>query len=484
MYPKAGTQTPPAATHRSPPCCSYPAAMIDYDLVVVGAGSGNMLPPAATDRMRVAIVERDRFGGTCLNRGCIPSKMLVHAADVAETVRGAATFGIRAELVGADWPALRDRVFARTDQVAEETVALRRRSGVDVYIGEARFVAPRVLEVGGQQLRSERIVLAVGSRPAVPEIAGLADVPLHTTDTIMRVDARPKSMVVIGGGYVAAEMGHVFGAFGTEITIVERDARLLATLDDDVAQRFTERYSERFDLRLGTEVARVERSPRGVAVHLETAAGADVVEAETLLVATGRIPNSDVLDVEAAGIAVDEHGHVITDDTYSTSLPGVWAIGDLANHFELKHLANAEMRIVLHNVLHADDTRRANFPVLPSAVFADPQVGTAGPTERALRQQKRPFIVGRRDYADTGYGWALEDTTSFVKLIADPTTRRLLAAHIIGPQAATLIQPLVQAIYLDNTVEQLAHDVLYIHPAASEVVSQALLDLPRPHSGG
>jgi mycothione reductase len=457
--------------------------MTEYDLVIVGAGSGNMLPTAAVDRMRVAIVERDRFGGTCLNRGCIPSKMLVHAADVAETVRGAAEFGIRAELVGADWPAIRDRVFARTDRAAEETVALRRRSGVDVYVGEARFVAPHVLEVGGQQLRSERIVLAVGSRPDVPEIAGLAGVPFHTTDTIMRVDARPESMVVIGGGYVAAEMSHIFGAFGTEITIVERESTLLSTLDDDLAQRFTECYSERFDLRLATKVERVERTPRGVAVHLAGAAGLDVVEAETLLVAAGRIPNSDVLDVAAGGIAVDEHGHVITDDTYTTNVPGVWAIGDLANHFELKHLANAEMRIVLHNVLHADDTRHANFPVLPSAVFADPQVATAGPTERALREKGQSFVVGRRDYADTAYGWALEDTTGFVKLIADPSKRRLLAAHIIGPLAATLIQPLVQGIYLDNTVEQMAHDVLYIHPAASEVVSQALLELLHPHSG-
>ncbi len=475
---KRGTQTAARATHRGPGG-SYPPAMTDYDLVIVGAGSGNMLPSKELDGMRVAIVERDRFGGTCLNRGCLPSKMLVHTADVAETVRHAGRFGIRAELVGADWPAIRDRVFSRIDQASEHAVEFRRRSGVDVYVGEARFVAPQVLEVDGEQLRSERIVLAVGSRPRVPEIVGLADVPFHTTDTIMRVDALPASMVVIGGSYVAAEMSHVFGAFGTEITIVERKPRLLAALDDDVAQRFTERYSERFDVRVETKVARVERTPRGAAVHLQGAAGRDVVEAETILLATGRIPNSDVLDVAAGGLAVDEHGHVITDDTYATNVPGVWAIGDLANHFELKHLANAEMRLVLHNVLHADETRRANFTVMPSAVFADPQVSTAGPTERALREQGKPFVVARRDYSDTGYGWALEDTTSFVKVIGDPATRRLLAAHIIGPQAATLIQPLVQAMFLDNTVDQLAHDVLYIHPAITEVVAQALLELIR-----
>jgi mycothione reductase len=458
--------------------CSYYPAVVDYDLVIVGAGSGNMLPTAGLDGMRVAIIERDRFGGTCLNRGCIPSKMLVYAADVAETIRHAGRYGIAAELVGADWPAIRDRVFARIDPLSDLALAFRRRSGVDVYLGDARFVSSSVLEVDGQRLRGERIVLAVGSRPRVPEIVGLGGVPFHTSDTIMRVDTRPASMVVVGGGAVAAEMSHMFGAFGTEITIVNRGPRLLSTLDDDVAQRFTERYSQRFDVRLATEVGRVERTPRGVAVHLEGAAGPGVVEAETLLIATGRIPNSDVLDVAAGGLAVDDHGHVVTDDTYATSVPGVWAIGDLTNHFQLKHLANAEIRLVFHNVFHPDQTRRANFPVMPSAVFADPQVAAAGPTERALREQGKPFVVARRDYSETAYGWALEDTTSFVKLIADPATRRLLAAHIIGPQAATLIQPLVQAIYLDNTVEQLAHDVLYIHPALSEVIAQTLLALP------
>jgi mycothione reductase len=454
--------------------------MTDYDLVIVGAGSGNMLPREGFDGMRVAIIERDRFGGTCLNRGCIPSKMLVYAADVAETVRHAGRYGVRAELVGADWKAIRDRVFGRIDPLSDQAMAFRRRGGIDVYLGEARFVGPRALEVAGRQIRGEQVVLAVGSRPRIPEIVGLGEVPYHTSDTIMRVETLPKSMVVVGGGYVAAEMSHVFGAFGTEITIVNRGPRLLGALDDDVAQRFTERYQERFDVHLHTHVARVERAGHGVAVHVEGPAGAGVVDAEALLVATGRTPNSDTLDVAAGGLVVDEHGHVVTDDAYATSVAGVWAIGDLTNHFQLKHLANAEMGLVLHNILHPDEVRRANFPVMPSAVFADPQVATAGPTERALRADGAPFVVARRDYSDTGYGWALEDTTSFVKLMADPSTRRLLAAHIIGPQAATLIQPLIQAIYLDNTVEQLAHQVLYIHPALTEVIAQALLKLPGP----
>jgi mycothione reductase len=454
--------------------------MIDYDVLVVGAGSGNMLP-AHLDGLRVAVIERGPFGGTCLNRGCVPSKMLVYAADVAQTVRAARRYGVDAELRAVDWPAIRDRVFGRTDESARAGFEWRKRSGVDVYTGEARFVGPKVLAVDGKELRAERMILAAGSRPSIPEVPGIDDVARHTTDTIMRVDARPASMVILGGGYIAAEMSHIFGAFGTEITIVERTAKLLSTLDDDIASRFTERCEQRFDVRVAAEVTRVEPAGRGVAVRVEDGRRSEVVQAETLLVATGRTPNSDLLDVEAGGIATHDDGRVITDDTFATNVPGVYAIGDLANETQLKHLANAQMQIAVHNVFHPDDPpRRARFPVLPAAVFADPQIATAGPSERELREQGRSFDVAIRDYADTAFGWAAEDTTGFVKLIADPETRHLISAHIIGPQAAILIQPLVQAISLGNTVEQLARDVLYIHPAPAEVVAQTLLALPAP----
>jgi mycothione reductase len=200
-------------------------------------------------------------------------------------------------------------------------------------------------------------------------------------------------------------------------------------------------------------------------------------EGEVLLVATGRVPNSDRLGVAAAGIETDEHGHVVTDDTYQTNVPGIWALGDLANHFQLKHMANAETRLVRHNLLHPGQPRRAAFTVVPSAVFAGPQVASVGATEQDLQAAGRPYLAATRPYSDAAYGWALEDTTSFVKVLADPATRLLLGAHILGPQASTLIQPLIQAMCLGSTADQVASGVLYIHPALSEVVEQALLGL-------
>ncbi len=450
----------------------------DYDLIIIGAGSGNMLPDDTTAHWRIAVVEPDRFGGTCLNRGCIPSKMFVHTADVAAAVRGAGRFGIQAELTAVDWPAVRDRIFGRIDPIHEQAVSYRRRSGVDVYLGEARFIDPHVINVGDQQLTSNRFVLAVGSRPYVPDFAGLDTVTAHTSDTIMRLDELPPSLLVIGGGFIAAEMSHIFGALGTRVTIVNRGAHLLAGHDHAIRDRFTRAYQDRFDVELAATIDHVEPGPAGARATITRADGsARLIDADVVLVATGRVPNSDRLDVAAAGIAVDEHGHIITDPTYRTNVEGIWALGDLANHFQLKHMANAEARLVRHNLLNPQAPESAHFDLVPAAVFADPQVATVGATEEQLEEQGRPYITATRDYSATAYGWALEDTTSFVKLLADPATRLLLGAHIIGPDASILIQPLLQAMSLANTVDQLATGVLYIHPALTEVVEQALLDL-------
>jgi mycothione reductase len=447
----------------------------NYDLVIVGAGSGNTLPTDQFAGWRIAVVEADRFGGTCLNRGCIPSKMFVHTADVAQTVRQAGQFGVVAEWTGTDWPAIRDRVFGKLDPLPDKAIAHRRREGIDVYTGQARFVAPKIMSVGDDELRADRFVLATGSRPRIPEIPGLAEVPYRTSDNIMRVEALPASMAVLGGGYVAAEMSHVFGSLGTAVTIIERGEQLLSRHDDDVRAAFTERYRERFDLALNSTVQRVSVADAGKGVSLDL--GTRRVDAEVLLVAAGRRPNSDLLDLSAAGIEVDAHGHVHTDDTMQTNVPGIWALGDLANHFQLKHMANAEARIVWHNLLHPDQPRKADFPVVPSAVFADPQVASAGATEQDLQASGRRYITATRPYRDAAYGWALQDTTSFVKVLADPESRLLLGAHIIGPEASLLIQPLVQAMCLGNTVDEVASGVLYIHPALTEVVEQALLKL-------
>lgn len=453
--------------------------MREYDLVIVGGGSGNFVPGPETKDLRVAIVEQSRFGGTCLNRGCVPSKMFVVAADAVEHAKAAERLGVHASVEPVDWKTIRNRVFKRIDPLHEGAVEYRRGEGIDVYLEEGRFTAPKVMQVGDELITADTWVVAAGARPIIPDIPGLETVPYHTSDTLMRIDALPDSMVVIGGGFIAAEFSHVFGAFGTDVTIVQRGPRLLTGEDEQVSQRFTELASRRHHVLLDTAVESVERSGggEGVAVRVTGPGGERVIKAGLLLVCVGRKPNTDLLAAETGGLELDEHGHITADDAFRTSVPGVWAFGDVVNHSQLKHMANAESRVVRHNILHPDDVRTLANKVVPHAVFTDPQIASVGMTEQEARRRGIDYLVSVRNYSDTAYGWALEDTESFVKVLANPAARTLLGAHIIGPQAATLIQPLIQAMALGSTVDEVGRDVRYIHPALAEAVEQALLGL-------
>ena len=269
----------------------------------------------------------------------------------------------------------------------------------------------------------------------------------------------------------------MFEAFGVTVHIVQRGPRLLMAEDRDVGARFTEAVGKRFVLHLDSTVASVSPAPTGVTVAVDGPVGRSVLDADLLLVATGRRPNTDRIDAAAGGLVLDQHGHLVTDRAFRTSAPGVWAFGDAANHFQLKHMANAEMRVVTHNLLNPGRQRHLPSGLAPHAVFSDPQIASVGLTEAQAIDQGIEHVVAVRHYSDTAYGWALEDTTSFVKVLADPHSRHLLGAHIMGPQAAVLLQPLVQAMMLGQTVDRLAHDVFYVHPALTEVVEQALLGL-------
>ncbi|MDZ7675591.1 MAG: mycothione reductase [Acidimicrobiales bacterium] len=453
--------------------------MNEHDLIIVGTGSGNAIPPHL-DNWDIALVERDVFGGTCLNRGCIPSKMLIYPADLALHARESSRLGIDLEVTGVDWPGIVDRVFGRIDSIAADGERYRMEDcdNVTVYQGSGAFVDHKVLAVDGERLTADKIVLGAGARPFIPDVPGLAESGFHTSDTIMRIRQLPERLVVIGGGYIATELGHVFDAFGTAVTIVNRGNRLLRSEDDDVSARYTDLATGRFDLRLEAMLERVERSDDAtLRIHIIRHGQTEVLEADELLVATGRIPNSDELRVEDTGVGCDPAGRVIVHEDLQTDVPGIYAFGDLANRFQLKHVANAEADIVFHNVAHADDPRRMDHAATPHAVFGNPQVASVGMTEHDAAAEGVPFVTATKDYGATAYGWAMEDESSFVKLVANPRTRELLGAHIIGPQASILLQPLIQGMRFGQTVDELAHGQLWIHPALTEVVENALLDL-------
>jgi mycothione reductase len=450
--------------------------MADFDLAIIGSGSGNSLVTDDFADKRVALVSSGIFGGTCLNVGCIPTKMYVYAAEVAGTVSDAGRYGIDAKLEGVRWPDIRDRIFGRIDPISAGGRDWRERSdNVTLLEGRGAFTGPRQLNVDGAgAFTADQVVIATGGRPVIPEVIGASGVPFHTSDTVMRIDELPASMVILGGGYIAAEFAHVFSRLGVDVRIVSRGSRLLGAMDPEISRRFTELAGARWELHLSALATAVHGDDRGVAV--ETSTG-ETVRGDMLLVAAGRRPNSDGMDLGLGGVEVHPDGRVVVDRFGRTTAAGVWALGDVSSPFQLKHVANSEARTVAHNLVHPDDLRVLRHQTVPSAVFTEPQIASVGATSTELEAAGRPFVTATQAYGSTAYGWAMEDQDGICRLYADPATGLLLGAHVLGYQASTLIQPLIQAMSFGQRVTDVAEGQYWIHPALAEVVENALLSL-------
>ncbi len=462
-------------------------AMQHFDLVIIGSGTGNSLIDERFDDWNVALVERDPvFGGTCLNRGCIPTKMFVLPADLAASPGHAARLGVDLEYRGADWPAIRDRIFGRIDPISAGGLDWRERAAnVTVFHAEAAFTGPNTLRVGEDEISADHIVIAAGSRPRELDVPGRDEVAdrVFTSDTIMRIEELPRRLVIVGGGYIAAEFAHVFSALGTDVTLINRSDVLLRHHDREIADHFGSLLAKRVHVRLNQSLAALEDNGRdGLTVITADRNGVEYeYDADALLIAVGRIPNSDTLNLAEAGVDVRPGGQVHVDAQQRTNVAGIWALGDVSSDYQLKHVANQEMRTVAHNLLYPAKPVETDHRYVPHAVFSNPQVACVGATEEQLRAWGTRYVVSRQRYADVAYGWALEDETHYVKLLADPGTWHLLGAHIIGPQAPTLIQPLIQAMSFGQRVDELARGQYWIHPALPEVVENALLGLLDAH---
>ena len=451
--------------------------MPHYDLAIVGSGSGNTIVNYHYRDWRVAFIEQGTFGGTCINVGCIPTKMYVYPADLARTVsHEAARLGVDTTLDGIRWREIRDRIFGRIDAISSSGRDYRREgSNSDLYEVHADFVAPREVKLAsGETITADQFVLALGSRAVVPKVVLDSGVEFHTSDTVMRIDALPRRAAILGGGYIAAEFAHIFSAFGVRITQIARSAPLLRHLDNDLATAFTAQASEQWDVRLGRVLTALHQDADGIHLDLDDGARVDV---DLLLVATGRVPNSDRMNLAAAGVDTHPDGRIAVDEFQRTTAAGVWALGDVSSAYQLKHVANHEARTVQHNLLHPDDLRASDHRFVPAAIFTHPQIASVGMTEEQARATGRQYVTASLPYGSTAYGWAMEDTTSFCKVIADPGTGLLLGAHIMGYQASSLIQPLIQAMSFGQRAHDIARGQYWIHPALMEVIENALLQL-------
>jgi dihydrolipoamide dehydrogenase len=454
--------------------------MTQYDLLVIGGGTGNNVAAAGADAgLDTALVEPGPLGGTCLNRGCNPSKMLIQAATAADHVRDADRFHLDASLDAVDFAAIVDEMDETLSALAEGMEeSYHEKPALTIYDDEAVFVDERTVEIDGQQVNADQVVVAAGSRPLVPPIDGLDSVDYLTSTDALYLRDQPDSMVILGGGYIAVELGYFFESLGTDVTIVEMLDTLVPREDPDVSKTFTEIASKRHDVYTGYRVTAVESDSGQITAHAETEDGDRIaVSGEELLVALGRRPNTDTLDVEAAGIETDDNGFVVTNDRLETSAEGVWAQGDIADNAMFKHSGDYETRITIENVVHGGDAT-ADFTAMPHAIFTEPQMAGVGQTETELEDAGRQYVVGRKELADTPMGRAKKLDEGFVKVLATPDGE-ILGCHALGYEASTMIHEVVVAMRAGSGSVTDITDTIHAHPTLNKVVEYAFEDVPR-----
>ncbi len=453
-----------------------------FDYIVIGSGSGNSFPTPEFDDASIAIIEEaPRFGGTCLNSGCIPTKMYVVAADTAHAATSSERLGIHTTFEGADWPSIVNRVFAnRIDLISQGGEEYRRGDecpNITLFRGHAEFTGPKTLRttLDGEEVEitGDTIVIATGSRPFIPPVIEESGVPYLTNEDVMRLPKQPESITILGGGFIAMEFAHVFESLGSHVRIVNRSP-LMRHLDADIHDRFNALAAPRYETHIGRTVSSASHDDHSVTLTLDDGT---VVTSSALLVATGRTPNGDRMNLSAGGVEMDERGRVVVDKHGRTTADGVWALGDVSSPHMLKHVANAELRAVRHNILNPSDMVPMPHEHVPSAVFTHPQLATVGMTEAEAREAGYDVTVKIQNYGDVAYGWALEDDRSVVKLVADKQTGRLLGAHYMGPQASSLIQQLITVMAFDLDLRDVARRQYWIHPALAEVTENAILGL-------
>jgi pyruvate/2-oxoglutarate dehydrogenase complex dihydrolipoamide dehydrogenase (E3) component len=454
--------------------------MTSYDAIVIGAGQAG--PPLAgrlsQAGMRVALIERARVGGTCVNTGCTPTKTLIASASVARVARRAAEYGIQID--GSPATDMR-RVKARKDALVERTVAslekwLGSLANVTLYRGHARFTDAHTVRVGAESLTAERLFVDVGGRPAVPNLPGVETVPYLTSDSIMNVDFLPGHLIVVGGSYVGLEFGQMYRRFGSEVTIVEMGPRLVGREDPDVSEAVAGILAtEGIALRLDAKCIALERTASGVRLNVDCQTGERTVEGTHVLLAVGRTPNSDDLGLREAGIATDARGYIQVDEHLRTSVPHVYALGDCNGRGAFTHTSYNDYEIVADNLLNGTN-RRVSDRIPIYALFTDPPLGRLGMTEAEARRTGRKIQVGRRPMTEVARARERGETQGFMKVLVDEGSKEILGAAILGTGGDEVVQSLVDAMYghLPYTLVQRG---VRIHPTVSELIPTVLGEL-------
>jgi mycothione reductase len=456
--------------------------MQEYDLLIVGGGSGSQVGSLAAERgMSVAVVEPGPLGGACITRGCVPSKALIHRADVLREAQTADRLGLDIEVndpdLGAITEDVRETVYEKAENQAKN---LHESENHTLYDGTARFVDDRTVEIEGydEQVQGDRVVIAVGTSPTVPPVEGLEEVEFLTSEDALYLDERPDELAIIGGGYIAAELGHFYATIGTDVGIIQRDDTLVPREDPEVREAITASFEDRENvtLYLGSEASEVEK--RNERIALSTEGNSEVeIEADELLVAAGRAPSTDDLGCEESEIELDDAGFIKVNEELQTNAEGVWALGDVIGAPLFKHAADHEARTVAANAV-AELDNKIDYSGMAHAIFTEPKVASCGKTEDELEEAGHDYESARFEYSSAPMGTVGKEE-GFVKVLADPEGT-VLGCHIVGPEATTLIHEVSVAGRVGaGTVEEIA-EAIHVHPALNEVVLGAFDALADP----
>jgi pyruvate/2-oxoglutarate dehydrogenase complex dihydrolipoamide dehydrogenase (E3) component len=441
-----------------------------FDAVVIGSGQGgNPLCQRLADKgWNVALVERSHLGGTCINTGCTPTKTMVASAQVAHYARNASRWGVHASDVRVDLPAIverKNKVVASFRAGQERRVAERKT--LHLYRGHARFLSAHQLQVGKEVIEGERIFINTGTRPEIPRLPGRDSGPYLTNATLMELRNLPEHLLILGGGYIGLEFGQMFRRFGSEVTILHRGDRLLTREDPDLADELRKALeAEGVKFLLNAQTTSVKTSAGKIVLEVESAKGNTTLAGSHLLVATGRRPNTDDLGLEKAGVEIDARGYVKVNSRLETTVPGIWALGDVKGGPAFTHISYNDYQIIYGNLVEGKKLTTEHRYV-PYAVFTDPQFGRVGITEQEARASGRKLKIGTYPMAYVARAIERDETAGFMKIIVDAETDHILGAAILGTEGGEFIQVL-GALILANAPYTVLKGAVYIHPTLAE----------------
>lgn len=444
-------------------------------VLVIGGGPGGYVAAirAAQLGAKVTLAERAEIGGTCLNRGCMPTKALLHSSEVYELATNSVDIGIIGRDVAVDWPRVQATRQSVSDKLTGGVRALMRANKVTVVEGEAKFTGPKTVKVGDKTLNPDKIIIAVGSKPVMPPIPGLKECPACIDSTAcLKLDHIPESLVVIGGGVIGVELGSVYRRFGAKVSVLELQDRILPQMDGELAElAAAQLVAEGMDLRTGAKVTRVDTTTNGAAVHAEIGGKDTVFEAEKVLVCVGRSPNLEGLGLDKAGIAV-EGGFIKVDKRLETSVPGVFAVGDCSGRLMLAHAAMAMGEAAAENAMGGE--AGFNEDMSPACAYVGPEIAGVGYTEERAKELGIEYIVGRFPTSANGRSLVSGCTGGLIKVLAGPKFGEILGVHILAPSATELIEEAALAIRLEATLDELT-DTIHCHPTVAEALREAAL---------